>query len=113
MQLRFLLVSGPKSRPAVVEFGPGLNVIYGGSNTGKSHILRLIDYCLGASKPPDPIIEQAEYDLAHLGVALEVVVAGRSSDTPHQGDDKYNEWDGRRHDQNSAGIRAGVSRPAR
>jgi hypothetical protein len=71
MQLRFLLVSGPKSRPAVVEFGPGLNVIYGGSNTGKSHILRLIDYCLGASKPPEPIIEQAEYDLAHLGVALD------------------------------------------
>lgn len=71
MQLRFLLVSGPKSKPAVVEFGPGLNVIYGGSNTGKSHILRLIDYCLGASKPPEPIIEQAEYDIAHLGVVLD------------------------------------------
>ena len=49
----------------------GLNVIYGGSNTGKSHILRLIDYVLGASNPPEPIIEQAEYDLAHLGVILD------------------------------------------
>jgi AAA domain-containing protein len=71
MQLRFLLASGPKSKPAIVEFGPGLNVIYGGSNTGKSHVLRLIDYCLGASKPPEPIIEQAEYDLVHLGVVLD------------------------------------------
>jgi AAA domain len=71
MQLRFLLASGPKSKPAIIEFCAGLNVIYGGSNTGKSHILRLIDYCLGASKPPEPIIEQAEYDLAHLCVVLD------------------------------------------
>ena len=71
MQLRFLLASGPKSKPAIVEFGPGLNVIYGGSNTGKSHVLRLIDYCLGARNPPEPVIEQAEYDLAHLGVVLD------------------------------------------
>lgn len=70
MQLRFLIVSGPKSPPAVVEFGPGLNVIYGGSNTGKSHILRLIDFMLGAKTPPEPVKEQAEYDLVHLGVVL-------------------------------------------
>ena len=71
MQLRFLLVTGPKSTPAAVEFGPGLNVIYGGSNTGKSHILRLIDYVMGARLPPEPIIEQAEYDLVHLGLVLD------------------------------------------
>ena len=71
MQIRFLLVTGPKAAPAIVEFGPGLNVIYGGSNTGKSHILRLIDYMLGASSPPEPVAEQAEYDLAHLGLALD------------------------------------------
>ena len=68
VQLRFLIISGPQSKPAVVDFVPGLNVIYGGSNTGKSHILRMIDYLLGSSKPPHPIAEQAEYDLAHLGV---------------------------------------------
>jgi hypothetical protein len=71
MQLRFLMVTGPKVQAAAVEFGPGLNVIYGGSNTGKSHILRLIDYLLGSKEPPEPIIEQAEYDLAHLGVVLD------------------------------------------
>lgn len=71
MQLRFLLITGPNSQPAVVEFGSGLNVIYGGSNTGKSHILRLIDFVLGSKKPPKPIPEQAGYDLAHLGVVLD------------------------------------------
>jgi DNA repair ATPase RecN len=71
MQLRFLLITGPSSQPAIVRFGPGLNVIYGGSNTGKSHILRMIDYVLGAKSPPEPIIEQAGYDLAHLGLVLD------------------------------------------
>lgn len=71
MQLRFLLVTGPNSPPASVDFGPGLNVIYGGSNTGKTHILRLIDYVLGAKNPPEPIVEQAGYDFAHVGVVLD------------------------------------------
>jgi hypothetical protein len=71
VQLRFLIISGPERQPAVVDFVPGLNVIYGGSNTGKSHILRVIDYVLGAKNPPEPIVEQAEYDLAHLGVVLD------------------------------------------
>ncbi|GLK68694.1 hypothetical protein [Hansschlegelia plantiphila] len=71
MQLRFLLITGPNSPPAAVEFGPGLNVIYGGSNTGKSHVLRLIDFVLGAKFPPEPIVEQAGYDLAHLGAVLD------------------------------------------
>lgn len=33
----------------VVEFKTGLNIIYGDSDTGKSSILSLINYCLGAS----------------------------------------------------------------
>ncbi|WP_332811435.1 hypothetical protein [Sphingomonas sp.] len=71
MQLRFLLITGPNSPPASVDFGPGLNVIYGGSNTGKSHVLRLIDFVLGAKNAPEPIVEQAGYDLVHVGVVLD------------------------------------------
>jgi hypothetical protein len=71
MQLRFLQLTGPRVEPAVVDFGPGLNVIYGGSNTGKSHILRLIDYVLGARLPVEPVPEQAGYDIAHLGIVLD------------------------------------------
>jgi hypothetical protein len=71
MQLRFLHISGPRSDPATVDFVSGLNVISGPSNTGKSHILRLIDYVLGARNPPDPIAEQALHDMAHLGVVMD------------------------------------------
>jgi hypothetical protein len=71
MQLRFLIISGPQSEPAVVDFVAGLNVIYGGSNTGKSHILRVIDFVLGSGRPLEPIVEQAEYDLAHLGIVFD------------------------------------------
>ena len=71
MQLRFLHVSGPKRRSGDGRFRSGLNVINGPSNTGKSHILRLIDYVLGAQDAPEPIAEQALYDLVHLGVAMD------------------------------------------
>lgn len=71
MQIRFLIVSGPQKPSAELNFGPGLNVIFGGSNTGKSYVLRLIDYMLGASSPPEPISEQAGYDIVSLGVVLD------------------------------------------
>ena len=34
----------------IVPFHKGLNVIYGDSDTGKSSILNLINYCLGGNK---------------------------------------------------------------
>lgn len=71
MQLRFLHISGPDVDPATVDFQAGLNVVNGPSNTGKSYILRLIDYMLGARDAPEPIAEQALHDLAHLGVVLD------------------------------------------
>jgi len=71
MQLRFLHISGPDVDPATVDFQAGLNVINGSSNTGKSYILRMINYLLGSRDPPEPIVEQALYDMAHLGVLLD------------------------------------------
>lgn len=71
MQLRFLHISGPDVDPATVDFRAGLNVINGPSNTGKSYIIRLIDYVLGAREAPEPIAEQALHDLAHLGIVLD------------------------------------------
>ena len=71
MQLRFLHISGPDVDPATVDFQSGLNVINGSSNTGKSYILWMINYLLGSRDPPEPIVEQALYDLAHLGVVLD------------------------------------------
>jgi len=47
-----VVVQGPGKPEAALEFGPGLNVIAGASNTGKTYAWQLIDFMLGASKPP-------------------------------------------------------------
>lgn len=57
-----------------VNFKKGLNIIYGDSDTGKSSILNLIDYCLGSSKVDfyDEIEITGKYCL--LEVALRGVI---------------------------------------
>jgi hypothetical protein len=60
-----LAVTGP-GEPAIVEFGPGLNVIWGPSDTGKTFIFACIDFCLGAGEPPAEIRESTGYTAAEL-----------------------------------------------
>ena len=44
LRLRHLAAVGREKPTAKIGFAPGLNVIYGAANTGKTHILHLIDY---------------------------------------------------------------------
>ncbi len=48
LKVNFLVLVGAQ-KDYVVPFDTGLNIIYGDSDTGKSSILNLINYCLGAS----------------------------------------------------------------
>jgi hypothetical protein len=66
MQLRELRLTGPKRPPAFMKFVAGANVISGLSDTGKSYILRSIDYVLGAEKMTKKINEDEGYDTIHL-----------------------------------------------
>lgn len=59
---------GPHVEPARVEFGAGLNVIYGASNTGKSFMVEAIDFMLGGKPPLRDIPERLGYDLILLGL---------------------------------------------
>jgi hypothetical protein len=68
LRLRFLGFFGPQKSPATVTFGPGLNVIYGASNTGKSFIVEAIDFMLGGKPPLRDIPERVGYDLILLGL---------------------------------------------
>jgi hypothetical protein len=43
-------------------------VIYGAANTGKTHVLHLIDFALGASTPPEAPPEQRGYEGILLGI---------------------------------------------
>lgn len=67
-RLRFLGFFGPQKQPATVTFGPGLNVLYGASNTGKSFIVEAIDFMLGGKPPLRDIPERVGYDLVLLGI---------------------------------------------
>lgn len=64
--LRSLGFFGPQKPPAIVTFGPGLNVIFGASNTGKSFIVEAIDFMLGGKPPLRDIPERVGYDLVLL-----------------------------------------------
>jgi len=52
----------------LIEFGPGLNVIYGASNTGKSFIVNTIDFMLGGRGPVRDIPERVGYAEVLLAV---------------------------------------------
>ncbi|MEQ1804828.1 MAG: hypothetical protein ABL900_05570 [Burkholderiaceae bacterium] len=53
---------------ASVTFGPGLNVLYGASDTGKSFIVEVVDFMLGGKPPLREFPERVGYDRILLGI---------------------------------------------
>ena len=68
LRLRHLAFHGPNRQSASVEFGAGLNVIYGASETGKSFIVESIDFMLGGKPPLRDIPQRIGYDVVLLGI---------------------------------------------
>ena len=68
LRLRHLTFIGPGKRPATISFGPGLNVIFGDSEMGKSFIGEAIDFMLGGKGPLSDIPERVGYDRVLLGI---------------------------------------------
>jgi AAA domain len=66
--LRHLIFLGPQREPASVQFGPGLNILYGASDTGKSFVVEAIDFMLGGKPPLRDIPERIGYDRVLLGI---------------------------------------------
>lgn len=64
--LRYLAYFGPDRPTAALSFEPGLNVICGASETGKSFIVESIDFMLGQESPVRDIPERAGYDRVRL-----------------------------------------------
>lgn len=59
-----LCVSGPEKNDSIVEFQNGVNIVCGPSNTGKTYIIKCIDYMFGA--PDDPIDSETGYNKVTL-----------------------------------------------
>lgn len=83
LRLRHLAFHGPDRERASVSFGPGLNVLYGASETGKSFIVEAIDFMLGGKPPLRDIPERVGFDRVLLGIETtggEKFTLGRSVD---------------------------------
>lgn len=63
-----LVVIGNDVIPADIQFFPGLNVISGPSDTGKSYIFNLLNFMLGAENPPEYISESKGYSECFLEI---------------------------------------------
>ena len=74
VRLRSLGFFGPQKPRAVVTFGPGMNVVYGASNAGKSFIVEAIDFMLGGGQALRDIPERVGYDRVLLGLAAGVEI---------------------------------------
>ncbi|KQM64782.1 MULTISPECIES: AAA family ATPase [unclassified Sphingomonas] len=68
-ELRRLRVTGPGKTDAEIAFAPGLNVVSGPSDTGKSYLVEAIDFMLGGQTPPRQIPESVGYERIHLLIA--------------------------------------------
>ncbi|GHV33421.1 hypothetical protein FACS18949_07310 [Clostridia bacterium] len=67
--IKKLIVTGKDKTPSTVEFGTGLNIVCGPSDTGKSYIIECIDYIFGGSNVP--IDENVGYDCVKMIVETE------------------------------------------
>lgn len=66
--IKSLVATGPNVVDARIDFAKGCNLIFGKSDTGKSHILHLIEYLLG-KKELAIVVEGQEYDCYYLEIA--------------------------------------------
>jgi hypothetical protein len=67
-QLRRLQITGPDVAVAEIDFSPGLNVVSGASDTGKSYLVETVDFMLGGGTPPRQIPESRGYDTVRLSI---------------------------------------------
>lgn len=66
-KLRF---TGTEGKEALLAFAPGLTLVYGASNTGKSFAVKALDFMLGGGKKLPNIDERKPYNTVWLDLTL-------------------------------------------
>jgi len=61
---------GNSRKPSRLDFDSGVNLIYGASNTGKSFLLKAIDFIFGGNDQLPDIPERIGYDYVLLGLTI-------------------------------------------
>lgn len=70
IQLKHLLFTGKGLPPSIVKFDDGLNIVFGGSNAGKSYMLEVLNFLLGGETPQVLTAHGSGYVHALLGLLL-------------------------------------------
>jgi uncharacterized coiled-coil DUF342 family protein len=68
LQFRYIRFLGPQKEPAEFAFKPGLNILWGSSDTGKTFLVQAMDFMLGAGSKLKDIPERNGYDRVLLGI---------------------------------------------
>jgi|HubBroStandDraft_6_1064221.scaffolds.fasta_scaffold23839_4 hypothetical protein len=66
--LRFIRFLGPGKETAEFTFAPGLNILWGSSDTGKTFLVEAIDFMLGSGSNLKDIPERVGYERVLLGL---------------------------------------------
>ena len=59
--IKSLVATGENVPQVKIDFVKGCNLIFGESDTGKSHVLHLIDYLLGKTDNPKKVVEGVDH----------------------------------------------------
>jgi hypothetical protein len=68
LHLKFIRFFGPNKETAEFVFTPGLNILWGSSDTGKTFLVQAIDFMFGAGDPLRDIPQRVGYDRILMGV---------------------------------------------
>src|SRR6266550_4817619 len=68
IQIQRLGFSSPTKESTVLDFRPGLNILHGASNTGKSFMAHALDFMLGGGAELKDISERVGYDRVTLDI---------------------------------------------
>jgi uncharacterized protein YoxC len=68
--LRRLAFTGPEKSTVDLDFSPGLTVVWGGSQAGKSYIVKALDYMFGGGAALPGLTEAVGYDRCWLEMVL-------------------------------------------
>ena len=72
--LRRLLLRGHEVKDSDLVFKEGVNLITGGSDTGKTYAYELINFAFGADDVPNAIKESKEYNTVFLEVIIDKII---------------------------------------
>ena len=93
-----IIIDGPGKTSSKIDLKSGVNIIYGPSNTGKSCIVRCIDYMFGSDREPFDgatgyqtvkIIVKTEYGIITMSRKLNEKIIFVSSTDERIPSDKY------------------------